>query len=84
MMVEADVLAAGAQVLQELGFRRAGRLRACGINHRMVLRGLMEVAGVPHELENAALVADGQARQDRAGGVRKRTDRARDPAGSDG
>jgi histidyl-tRNA synthetase len=56
MMVEADVLAAGAQVLQELGFRgREGF--ALRLNHRKVLRGLMEVAGVPHELENAALVA---------------------------
>jgi histidyl-tRNA synthetase len=56
MMVEADVLAAGAQVLQELGFRgREGFVLR--LNHRKVLRGLMEVAGVPHELENAALVA---------------------------
>jgi histidyl-tRNA synthetase len=56
LMVEADVLAAGAQVLQELGFRgREGF--ALRINHRKVLRGLMELAGVPQELENAALVA---------------------------
>ena len=56
MMVEADVLAAGAQVLQELGFRGQEGF-ALRLNHRKVLRGLMEVAGVPHELENAALVA---------------------------
>ncbi|MBP6440847.1 MAG: ATP phosphoribosyltransferase regulatory subunit, partial [Caldilineaceae bacterium] len=56
MMVEADVLAAGAQVLQELGFRgREGF--ALRLNHRKVLRGLMELAGVPQEMENAALVA---------------------------
>ena len=57
-LVEAEVLNAGAQVLQELGFRgrdESGfRLR---LNHRGVLRGLMEVTGVPTELESDALVA---------------------------
>ena len=57
-LVEAEVLNAGAQVLQELGFRgrdESGfRLR---LNHRGVLRGLMEVSGVPAELETVALVA---------------------------
>ena len=57
-LVEAEVLNAGAQVLQELGFRgrdESGfRLR---LNHRGVLRGLMEVSGVPVELETVALVA---------------------------
>ena len=57
-LVEAEVLNAGAQVLQELGFRgrdESGfRLR---LNHRGVLRGLMEVTGVPAELESDALVA---------------------------
>ena len=56
-LVEAEVLNAGAQVLQELGFRgrdESGfRLR---LNHRGVLRGLMEVTGVPTELESDALV----------------------------
>ena len=46
-LVEAEVLNAGAQVLQELGFRGPNesgfRLR---LNHRGVLRGLMEVSGV--------------------------------------
>ena len=44
--------------MQELGFRgrdESGfRLR---LNHRGVLRGLMEVTGVPTELESDALVA---------------------------
>lgn len=57
-LVEAEVLNAGAQVLQELGFRGRG---ASGfllrVNHRGVLRGLMEVTGVPPELESDALVA---------------------------
>jgi histidyl-tRNA synthetase len=57
-LVEAEVLNAGAQVLQELGFRGRDasgfRLR---LNHRGVLRGLMEVTGVPTELESDALVA---------------------------
>ena len=57
-LVEAEVLNAGAQVLQELGFRgrdESGfRLR---LNHRGVLRALMEVTGVPAELESDALVA---------------------------
>ena len=57
-LVEAEVLNAGAQVLQELGFRGPNeygfRLR---LNHRGVLRGLMEVAGVPTALETDALMA---------------------------
>jgi histidyl-tRNA synthetase len=55
-MVEAEVLAAGAQVLEELGFHGAESF-ALRLNHRGILRGLMETAGVPLELEGAALVA---------------------------
>ncbi|MGB5049114.1 MAG: histidine--tRNA ligase [Caldilineaceae bacterium] len=56
--VEAEVLAAGAQVLQELGFAGNGPEGfAIRLNHRGVLRGLMEVAGIPGELEGVALVA---------------------------
>jgi len=56
--VEAEVLAAGAQVLQTLGFAGKGESGfAIRLNHRGILRGLMEVAGVPAELEGAALVA---------------------------
>ena len=57
-LVEAEVLNAGAQVLQELGFRGRDasgfRLR---LNHRGILRGLMEVSDVPESLESGALVA---------------------------
>ncbi len=57
-LVEAEVLNAGAQVLQELGFRgRAESGFRLRLNHRGVLRGLMEVSGVPAELEMDALVA---------------------------
>ncbi|MBE2237302.1 MAG: ATP phosphoribosyltransferase regulatory subunit, partial [Caldilineaceae bacterium] len=56
LTVEAEVLAAGAEVLQELGFQGHESF-AIRINHRLILRGLMEVAGVPHALEGAALVA---------------------------
>ncbi len=54
---EAEVLAAGAQVLLELGFGSAAHPFALRINHRGVLRGLMEAAGVPTHLEDSALVA---------------------------
>jgi histidyl-tRNA synthetase len=55
-MVEAEVLAAGAQVLEELGFRGRESF-ALRLNHRGILRGLMETAGVPPTLEGDALVA---------------------------
>lgn len=54
--VEAEVLAAAAEVLEELGFDDADAF-ALRLNHRGVLRGLMEVTGVPAELESSALVA---------------------------
>jgi histidyl-tRNA synthetase len=57
-LVEAEVLNAGAEVLQTLGFTGTGdegfRLR---LNHRGILKGLMEVSGVPAALESSALVA---------------------------
>jgi histidyl-tRNA synthetase len=54
--VEAEVLNAGAQVMRELGF---GSEYPFGLrlNHRGILRGLMENAGVPPALEDSALVA---------------------------
>lgn len=55
--VEAEVLAAGAQVLQALGFGVEAHPFALRLNHRGILRGLMEVSGVPVELEGEALVA---------------------------
>ena len=55
-IVEAEVIAAGAQVLQELGFQGRESF-AVRLNHRGILRGLMEMAGVPPALEDSALVA---------------------------
>ncbi|MEZ4863812.1 MAG: histidine--tRNA ligase [Caldilineaceae bacterium] len=54
--VEAEVLAAGAQILEQLGFGDEHPF-ALRLNHRGILRGLMEVSGVSQELEGAALVA---------------------------
>lgn len=68
--VEAEVLAAGAEVLQELGFRSPESF-GIRINHRMILRGLMEVAGVPHELETSAIVAIDKLDKIGMEGVRK-------------
>lgn len=54
--VEAEVLNAGAQVLLDLGFGDKFPF-ALRVNHRAILRGLMEVAGVPAHLGDSALVA---------------------------
>ncbi len=56
LAVEAEVIAAGAKVLQELGFQGPESF-AIRLNHRAVLRALMEATGVPAALENEALVA---------------------------
>ena len=70
LTVEAEVLSAGAEVLQELGFTGQESF-GVRLNHRMILRGLMEVAGVPHELESAALVAIDKLDKISIDGVRK-------------
>jgi histidyl-tRNA synthetase len=54
--VEAEVIAAGVEVLRALGFGPEHPF-AIRINHRGILRGLMEVAGVPADQEDSALVA---------------------------
>ncbi|MFO7633526.1 MAG: histidine--tRNA ligase [Caldilinea sp.] len=81
--VEAEVLAAGAEVLQELGFQGVESF-ALRVNHRMILRGLMEVAGVPHELEGAALVAIDKLDKIGMEGVRKELDARGIPADASG
>ncbi len=54
-VVEAEVLGAAAEVLQRLGFAAADfRIR---LNHRALLRALLEAAGVPGSLADTALVA---------------------------
>ena len=55
-IVEAEVLAAGAQAMLELGFTAPDAF-SLRLNHRGILRGLMEVAGVPADKEDSALVA---------------------------
>lgn len=54
--VEAEVIAATAQVLENLGFRDE-RAFAIRLNHRGILRGLMEISGIPVEQEATALTA---------------------------
>lgn len=55
-IVEAEVLAAGAQILQELGFGETHPF-ALRLNHRGILRGLLETAGISPAQESDALVA---------------------------
>lgn len=73
MTVEADVLAAAAEILVELGFDAADAF-AIRLNHRGVLRSLMEVAGVPADLEASAIVAIDKLDKIGLDGVRKELD----------
>ncbi|MEZ4559918.1 MAG: histidine--tRNA ligase [Caldilineaceae bacterium] len=70
MTVEADVLAAAAEILTELGFGAADAF-AIRLNHRGVLRSLMEAAGVPADLEASAIVAVDKLDKIGLDGVRK-------------
>ncbi|MBV9279073.1 MAG: histidine--tRNA ligase, partial [Chloroflexi bacterium] len=56
LLAEAEELSAACEVLQELGFRDDASF-ALRLNHRWVLKGLMEVAGVEPDLEGEAMVA---------------------------
>jgi len=81
--VETEVMAAGAEVLQALGFGGPEGF-TIRVNHRMILRGLIEVAGVPHDLEGAALVAIDKLDKIGLDGVRKELDaRGLSPAAAD-
>src|SRR5262249_17866502 len=51
-VVEAEIIAAVSEILETLGFDFPLRL-----NHRMLLAGLLNAAGVQADLQNAALVA---------------------------
>jgi len=53
---EAEVIGAGAAVLEALGFSEADAYRM-RINHRSVLTGLLDTAQVPADLHTTALVA---------------------------
>ena len=72
--VEAEVLAAGAQVLEALGFGSEAHPFALRINHRGILRGLMEVSGIPTDKEGDALVAIDKLDKIGIDGVRKELD----------
>jgi len=72
-IVEAEVLAAGAQILQELGFGDAHPFNL-RLNHRGILRGLMETAGIPPAQEGNALVAIDKLDKIGMEGVRKELD----------
>ncbi len=52
MAVEAELLAAASDVLDRLGFRDF----VIRLNHRQVLAGLLEAAGIPASLHDAVLV----------------------------
>jgi histidyl-tRNA synthetase len=54
-LVEAEVLNAGAEVLQALGFGQDGF--TIRLNHRQILQGMMAAASVPKEQRTDALVA---------------------------
>jgi len=69
--VEAEVLAAGAQVMEALGFGSKEHPFRLRLNHRGILRGLMEVSGVPPEKEGEALVAIDKLDKIGMDGVRK-------------
>ncbi len=53
LTVEAELLAAGADVLTDLGFREF----AIRLNHRQLLTGILDSSGVPAPLHGSALVA---------------------------
>jgi histidyl-tRNA synthetase len=53
LLAEAEVMNAVTEVLGELGFRNF----SIALNHRVLLRSMIEVAGIETRLEGAALVA---------------------------
>ena len=66
LIAEAEVLNAIADVLQELGFRNC----TIAINHRALLRGMIEVAGLTANQEETALVAIDKLEKIGADGVK--------------
>ncbi len=71
--VEAEVMAAGVEVLKELGFG-AEHPFALRLNHRGILRGLIEVSGVPAASEGTVLVAIDKLDKIGMEGVRRELD----------
>ncbi len=72
-IAEAEVIGAVARILQELGFVDPDAF-AVRLNHRGILHGLMEVAGVPAALEGSALVAIDKLDKVGLDGVRRELD----------
>ena len=80
MTVEAEILSAAADVLQKLGFNDFSIV----VNHRKLLNAILAHAGVPSELQGAALVAMDKVDKIGAGGVRKEfADRGLAPESAD-
>jgi histidyl-tRNA synthetase len=69
-VVEAEVIGAGVEVLLELGFSMPNAFTV-RLNHRVLLRSLMEVAGIPAEQEGDALIAIDKLDKIGMDGVRK-------------
>jgi histidyl-tRNA synthetase len=80
MTVEAEILSAAADVLQKLGFSDFSIV----VNHRKLLNAILAHAGVPPELQGAALVAMDKVDKIGADGVRKEfADRGLAPESAD-
>ena len=67
MTVEAEILAAAADVLQKLGFNDFKIV----VNHRKLLNAVLNAAGIPAELHGAALVAMDKVDKIGVDGVKK-------------
>ena len=80
MTVEAEILSAAADVLEKLGFKDFSIV----VNHRKLLNAILASAGVPSELQGAALVAMDKVDKIGADGVRKEfADRGLAPQAAD-
>ena len=67
MTVEAEILAAAADVLQKLGFTDFQIV----VNHRKLLNAVLDHAGIPRELHGAALIAMDKVDKIGVDGVKK-------------
>ena len=57
MLVEAELISAVGEILQKLKFGLGNKNFKIKINHRQILRGILETAGIPEEKHIDALVA---------------------------
>ena len=80
MTVEAEILSAAADVLQELGFNDFKIV----VNHRKLLNGILNAAGIPPQLHGPALVAMDKVDKIGVDGVKKEfADRGLAPEAAD-